>query len=67
MNEFIRLFEKSVVISGILALILVGTASYLWATGHNVPQELYVLLGTVIGFFFGAKQYNEISSLRKEK
>jgi len=67
MKEFIRLFEKSVIISGILALMLVGVATYLWGTGRNVPNELYMLLGTIIGFFFGTKQYTEISSLRKEK
>jgi hypothetical protein len=56
-NDFIRLFEKSVIISGLLALMLVATGCYLWATGHTVPQELYLLLGTIVGFFFGAKQY----------
>jgi hypothetical protein len=57
-NDFIRLFEKSVIISGMLALMLVATGCYLWATGKNVPQELYLLLGTIVGFFFGAKQYS---------
>jgi hypothetical protein len=56
-NDFIRLFEKSVIISGLLALMLVATGCYLWASGHTVPQELYLLLGTIVGFFFGAKQY----------
>jgi hypothetical protein len=56
-NDFIRLFEKSVIISGLLALMLVATGCYLWASGRTVPQELYLLLGTIVGFFFGAKQY----------
>jgi hypothetical protein len=34
MNEFIRLFEKSVIISGLLALMLVATGCYLWASGR---------------------------------
>jgi hypothetical protein len=56
-NDFIRLFEKSVIISGLLALMLVATGCYLWVSGRTVPQELYLLLGTIVGFFFGAKQY----------
>lgn len=55
MDEFYRLLERSVLISGILALALTLTACYMWANGNTVPQELYIMLGTIVGFFFGGK------------
>lgn len=49
------LLRESVVVSGLVALAMVFVACYLWATGQTVPEPLFVLLGTVVGFFFGAK------------
>jgi hypothetical protein len=55
MATFWRLLEESVLVSGFLALALCVTACVLWLRGVNVPNELYILLGTVVGFFFGGK------------
>jgi len=49
------LLRESVVVSGLVALAMVFVACYLWVTGQVVPEPLFVLLGTVVGFFFGAK------------
>lgn len=55
MDKLYQLLERSVLISGILALMLTLTACYMWASGYSVPQELYIMLGTIVGFFFGGK------------
>lgn len=54
-DVFWRLMERSVIISGTIATLMVVTACYIWATGGNVPDELYQLLILVVSFFFGAK------------
>ena len=56
MGKFWELFESSVIVSGLIALAMVGVACYLWVTGQEVPDPLFVLLGTVVGFFFGSKK-----------
>jgi len=59
---FWRLLEQSVLISGALALSLTVTACYMWASGRAVPQELYAVLGVIVGFFFGARSQKQASS-----
>jgi len=59
-KTFWKLLEQSVLISGALAMMLVGVACYLWATGQEVPKELFALLGTVVGFFFGQRSERRI-------
>lgn len=54
MNKFWELFEKNVIISGALALALIGVICYLAATGQDIPEVIAGLAGTVIGYFFGA-------------
>lgn len=55
MDKFWDLLKESVIFSGIITVALTGAAVYLWVTGQQVPEELYLLLGTVVGFFFGGK------------
>lgn len=62
MQKFYELLERSVLISGILSLALTVTACYMWLAGRTVPQELYILLGTVVGFFFGGKVQTQAQS-----
>jgi len=67
---FMRLLDllaQSVLISGLVALLMTGVACYLWATGEVVPEQLFILLGTVIGFFFGAKQGTVVADQRHNK
>jgi hypothetical protein len=54
-DRFWDLLQQSVIVSALIALVLVSTACYLWLSGQKVPEELYLLLGTVVGFFFGGK------------
>ena len=62
MDVFISLLKESILVSGLMALALIGTACYLWATGQTVPQELYYILATVVAFYFGTK--NGINTAR---
>ena len=55
MDKFWKILEQSVIVSGLIALALVGTACYLALTGQPIPDYLGIALGTVVGFFFGAK------------
>ncbi len=54
MHKFWTLFEKNVIISGALALALVGTVCYMAAVQVPVPEFLTIAMGTVLGYFFGA-------------
>jgi hypothetical protein len=65
MDRLYTLLEKSVLITGLISLMMVGTACYLWGMGTNVPQELYLSLGVILGFFFGAKTERS-SGVRRE-
>jgi hypothetical protein len=52
---FWKLFSQSVVITGGLALILVGTYCGCVLLGRTAPQELVNLTYIVVAFFFGSK------------
>lgn len=55
MNNFWTLLEKSVIVSGIIALGVTGSIVYLSVTGQQIPELLGNAGLLVIGFFFGAK------------
>lgn len=61
-DDIVRLAEQSTLVSGAIALIMVGTACYLWATGQQVPDPLMAVLTVVVGFFFGAKTQKTIQA-----
>jgi len=53
--NFWTLLEQSTITSGLIALVLVGTACYLSAMGQEIPEPLTIALGVVVGFFFSDK------------
>jgi hypothetical protein len=55
MEIFWRLLEKSVITSGTVAVLLVGTACYCVVTETPLPEYMGLALGTVIGYFFSQK------------
>lgn len=63
MNRFFDLLEQSTLISGIIALGLVGTSCYLAITGQPIPDMLAAATMAVVGFFFGAKTEKSATSL----
>lgn len=54
-NRFWSAMNKSVVVSSLLALLVVGAVVYLAVTQVPVPEVLTLAMGTILGFFFGAR------------
>ena len=65
MSQFWVLFEKSVIVTSSIALVLVCTACYLWATGQALPEGFITCLMLVLGFFFGAKTEKSIQAQKR--
>ncbi len=55
MSRFWDLVKESTIVQGLITLGVIGVTCYLWATGQQVPQELWTADGIILGFFFGAK------------
>jgi len=55
MDKFWSLMEKSVIISGLIAVAMVATACYSVVTGGELPDYFTLALGTIIGYFFSEK------------
>lgn len=56
METFWKLYEKSVITSSVVALLMVTAACYMAVNQITAPDHFTVALGLIIGFFFGAKQ-----------
>ena len=54
-KRLLDMMAQSTLTSGAIAMCLVGTACYMWATGGSVPDQLYALLYGVVAFFFMSK------------
>ncbi len=54
-DRFWDAMSKSVVVSGVLALAVVGAVVYLAVAQVPVPEVLTLAMGTILGFFFGAR------------
>lgn len=48
-------FLRSTLIQALIALILLCTICYMYATGQEVPGQLVNFFAIVLGFYFGAK------------
>lgn len=55
MEKFWQLMEKSVIISGLIALVMVGTACYGVVAGVTLPDYFTLAFGLIIGYFFSEK------------
>lgn len=55
MDRFWDAWEKSTIVSGVMALALLGAVIYLGVTRQPIPEAISFGFGSVIGFFFGAK------------
>lgn len=55
MNKFWELMKESTIMQAILSLIIVGAYVYLLIVGRSIPTGFDLLVGTVVGFFFGGK------------
>lgn len=57
---FWDLLRENVLVSSIIAVAMVGTACYMWATGQLIPDALEACLMLVLGYFLGAKAQQAI-------
>ena len=60
MSKFWDLVKESVILQGIVTLLLLGVACYLWTMGQEVPEQLSDLLQLVVGFWLGSKVQNVV-------
>ena len=61
MEKFWELMEKNVLVSSTIAVVMVGTACYMWATGQLIPAAMEAALMLVLGYFLGAKAQGAIA------
>lgn len=65
-DQIIQMFRESIIVQSLLTLLVVGTACamflapiFLPETTIQVPESLYVIVGTVLGYWFKTKdRYN---------
>lgn len=63
MKGFWELFKTSVIVQALIAIMLLGTICYMYATGQEVPDQLTIFFGVVLGFYFGSKVQTSIMRL----
>lgn len=62
MDKFWQLLTESTIVQGVVTLGLVGAVIYLSCTGQEVPEPLKSLTALAVGFWFGQKAQQVISS-----
>jgi len=67
MDRFWDLLERSVIIQGAVTLAFVITICVLVGMSRVVPQEMWVALGLVLGFWFGSKVQNEVHAQERKR
>ena len=66
MDRFYELLERSVIFQGILVILMAFTVCYMVIAQREVPKELWLSFGVVVGYFFGGKgQVNAATEVRK--
>ena len=67
MRMFWELFSRSVIVTGMIALVLIITVCVLAILQRPIPDILLYLVSVVTGFFFGAKipEINSINNAQK--
>lgn len=56
METLVDLFKSSMILRGAIALIFTGTACYMMLQGMEIPEGLGLVVGTIVGFFFGGAE-----------
>lgn len=59
MDRFWSAWEKSTIVSGLLAVGLMGVVGYLAVTGQEIPETISLAFVSLIAWFFGAKGRDE--------
>jgi len=64
---FWELFEKSIILQGLITVGFMGVALYLWGTGQPLPDGLNSGLWVVLGFWFGTKTQHIVESTLRNR
>lgn len=67
MDKFWELLERSTLISGVIAVGMIGTACYCVVSRTPVPDYFTLPLGVIIGYFFSAKASNAYKNRAKRE
>jgi len=62
MDTFWQLLKESVIVQALVTLCVVATWCIMVATGHTPPDALTQVVLLVLGFYFGSKTQQVISS-----
>lgn len=54
-QNFWELFKESTIMQAVLSIMVVGAYIYLLIVGREIPTGFDLVVGVVIGFFFGGK------------
>lgn len=65
MSKFWELLEESVLIQGLVTLGVVYTTMYMMATGQEMPDLLTAIVTLVLGFYFGQKSQQALTTTIK--
>ena len=55
MKNFWEAFSQSHIVTGLIALLLIGTLCYLLIMERAIPEVLVSLISIIFGYYFGAK------------
>lgn len=59
---------QGTIVQGIIAILVVATACYQWATLHYIDSDLKVLTFTIVSFFIGGVVQNaKANSVRRQR
>lgn len=67
MDRFWKLMAESVIVQSLLALIFSVAVLVMVIMGKDVPNEIWGLLGIIIGWYFGTKSQQTITTYLKSK
>ena len=55
MDKFWDLLNRSVIIQAVITLVFSGLIAFLVIKQQDVPEELWLAFGSILGFYFGTK------------
>lgn len=64
MKQFWQLMKESVIVQGVLTVMVVGVWLNMLMNGVTIPASLELIVGTVVGFYFGGKAQLAINANR---
>ncbi|WP_322799217.1 hypothetical protein [Thermoflexus sp.] len=62
--SFVELFRESVIIQGFIVLVMLTTVSVMLIMGISVPDQIWALVGLVVGYYFGSDRAATLRRLR---